>query len=101
MTQHQVIPEAAAAAARAIYERHGARYYDPDVSWDDLQAKDQESWLHDARLALDAAAPHMLGAAKADAWDACEAAKYLVMLKADGSGFARVKTNPYRIQDDE
>lgn len=42
--------------------------------------------------------PDTIREAKADAWDECEAAKYVVMLKADGSGLARVKNNPYRSQ---
>lgn len=53
-------------------------------------------WIAKARAALKAAAPHILQVAKAEAWDECEAAKYLVMMKADGTGLVRVKVNPYR-----
>jgi hypothetical protein len=58
-----------------------------------------ENAAYMARLALEAAAPYLMRDAKADAWDECDATKYILMLKADGSGLTRVKTNPYRSQE--
>ena len=52
----------------------------------------------DLRVILEAAAPHMLAEAKAEAWDECERAEYVITLSADGTAWEPVKTNPYRSQ---
>jgi hypothetical protein len=88
-----VIPEA---AVEAVAERnYEAEWGD---GWEGVIEQIKRGWLNEARAQCEAAAPHMLRAAKAEAWDECDAAKYVVMLKADGSGLARVKNNPYRSQ---
>jgi len=66
-----VIPEAAVGTAAK------AQYWNDGLAWDDGTVPDweceddslQEGYLAAARAALEAAAPHMIQAAKAEAWD--------------------------------
>jgi len=68
---HQVIPDAAVEAAAK------AQYWNDGLAWDDGTVPDweceddslQESYLTAARAALKAAAPHLIQAAKAEAWE--------------------------------
>jgi len=70
-----VIPEAAVeAAARAICAERGEWSifeWDQDV----ISPRYKVKYIKQARAALEAAAPHLIQAAKAEAWDECEAAK--------------------------
>lgn len=66
--------EAVEAAKKVAFERYGSK---PDTAY--------------LRTILEAAAPHMLAAAKADAWD--EATKAMVAAFASGE---RRLINPYR-----
>ncbi|MFE4229180.1 hypothetical protein ACFRJ8_14975 [Arthrobacter sp. NPDC056886] len=78
------MPEAAVeAAAGTLHE-----------SWYDYASPGQ--WQEIMRAALEAAAPHMLRDAKAEAWDECEAAKYEIRLNQSGNAWEPVKDNPYR-----
>ena len=66
-----MIPEAAVGTAAK------AQYWNDGLAWDDGTVPDweceddslQEGYLAAARAALEAAAPHMIQAAKAGAWD--------------------------------
>jgi len=89
MTQQQVIPEAAVeAAARIIYRDSGRKRV---MSYRDAK----EACEADARDILEAAAPHMLTEAKADAWDECMAS----LVDEDGTKVEVIaSTNPYRSQ---
>lgn len=65
MSDNQVIPaEAVEAAAKAAF----AQTYDAS-EWELVVIQTQARYMRDARTALEAAAPHMLAEAKADAWD--------------------------------
>ena len=96
---NQVIPEAAVeAAARALYS--GAPIYDEERGvitgykpWESAEPAYQEHMLNEARSALEAAAPHMLAEAKADAWDEGR----VVGSDEERSGYA-TEDNPYRSQ---
>ena len=84
LRDRQVIPDAAVeAAAVAVY---GAECADLGA---DEEPKVKASYLSDARAALEAAAPHMLEEAKADAWDEGKNVR-----RCDG-----VPPNPYRSQE--
>lgn len=78
-----MIPEAAVEAAEA--------------AWLGV-AFESGSWTlkNNLRAALEAAAPHMLAEAKADAWDECEKAQYEIRLNGAGDTWEPVKDNPYR-----
>lgn len=84
---HTLIPEAAVeAAAEVTFLRHGAKYYSQMGPWAELEPRFRTAWLEDARLAIEAAAPHML----AEAWDeGREATVEAYDGRGDGS-------NPYR-----
>jgi len=75
-----VIPESAVdAAARADY----------GDGWDRASEWERSAYLDHSKLLLEAAAPHMLEEAKADAWDEGKNVR-----RCDG-----VPPNPYRSQE--
>jgi len=61
-----VIPEAAVEAAAKAHFENG---WGDSVHWEDAEAEARSEALGDMRAALEAAAPHMIQAAKAEAWD--------------------------------
>lgn len=65
LQDRQVIPEAAVEAA-AIELWDGA---DPDIPWERISEYVKERTRERTRKALEAAAPHLIQAAKAEAWD--------------------------------
>ena len=62
--------EAVEAAAKVIFQRHGAKYYCGVGDWEDLDDRFSTSWIEDARLALTDAAPHLMAQALEDAVEA-------------------------------
>ena len=81
-----MIPDAAVeAAARAHQEMRARLGYS---TWEELNEMGQVWRLEHMRVALEAAAPHMLAEAKADAWDEGKNVR-----RCDG-----VPPNPYRSQ---
>lgn len=63
----QVIPtETVEAAAKEIYRVAADLAYESDT-WDDLSENQRQVWVDDAKRILEAAAPHMLAGAKAEA----------------------------------
>jgi len=79
-----VIPDAAVeAAARALLVMFGPS----SATLEDLNAEDRAEELAAARRILEAAAPHLIQAAKAEAWDEGSVDGHLYGIKAK---------NPYR-----
>ena len=69
-----MIPEAAVEAAAKAHFENG---WGDSVHWEDAEAEARSEALGDMRAALEAAAPHMIQAAKAEAWDEGERAGYI------------------------
>ena len=76
MSDNQVIPEAAVeAAARVLagFEGDDWVFEPPKMDGFTRGGTDASVYLRHAALALEAAAPHMVAAVKAEAWDECVA----------------------------
>lgn len=78
--------EVVEAAAKALRDKYALEVCDLPVA----------SFLGDARVALEAAVPHMLRGAKAEAWDEC-AGGYLDQLVSITLNWEELP-NPYRSQ---
>lgn len=89
--------EAVEAAARETYRVAAEFAYESD-SWDDLSDGQREAFAEDARKILEAAAPYMLAAAKAEALE--DAIEWLRIPSQPHGGFAagwlKIRAKEYR-----
>jgi hypothetical protein len=95
MEGHQVIPdEAVEAAAKAMF-LYRSRSNGPDLGhiWDAEMNEDLKSiFKAEAQTTLEAAAPHLIRQAQAEAWD--------LGIRTGSPGTAHYYLNPYRKDED-
>jgi hypothetical protein len=88
-----VIPDEAVEAAAPLLYKVAADYaYDSD-GWEAVAEEQRELWRADARRILEAAAPHLVQSAKAEAWDeGC----YEGLEWSPERDYKALEQNPYR-----